>query len=215
MNTFSAVTTPPEIYTPADARLLLWPQIIPEPTGWQLYSELHSTLPWQQDQITIYGKTLPVPRLQVWMGDPGAHYQYSGLALSPQPWSQPVIAIKQRVETICCHHFNSVLINLYRSGQDSNGWHSDDEPELGENPVIASFNLGATRRFRLRHKYRKDIQPYTFDLTSGSLLLMAGTTQKYWQHCLTKTARPVEPRINLTFRRVITRFPDEQWAKNG
>ncbi|WP_274520545.1 alpha-ketoglutarate-dependent dioxygenase AlkB family protein [Endozoicomonas atrinae] len=162
MNTFTSVAAPAEIYTPPDAHLLFWPQIAPESMCQQLYSELYSTLPWQQDQITIYGKTLPVPRLQVWMGDPGAHYQYSGLALSPQPWSQTVILIKQQIEKISGHVFNSVLINLYRSGQDSNSWHSDNEPELGENPVIASFSLGATRRFRLRHRYRKDLPPLHF-----------------------------------------------------
>lgn len=204
LKAFAACSELPEIYTPPDAKLLLWPQIIPESLGWQLFTELYTTMLWQQDRITIYGKTLPIPRLQVWMGDPDARYQYSGLALTPQPWSQTVNSIKQQIEKICGYRFNSVLINLYRSGRDSNGWHSDDEPELGENPAIASFSLGATRRFRLRHKYRKDIQPYTFDLVSGSLLLMAGTTQKFWQHCLTKTARPVGPRINLTFRQVIT-----------
>ncbi len=204
MNTFISVSVPPETYTPPDAHFFFWSQIASESICQQLYSELYSALPWQQDHITIYGKTLPVPRLQVWMGDPGAHYQYSGLALSPHPWNQTVATIKRHIEKISDHQFNSVLINLYRSGQDSNGWHSDNEPELGENPVIASFSLGATRRFRLRHKYRKDILPYTFDLISGSLLLMSGATQKYWQHCLTKTARPVEPRINLTFRKVAT-----------
>lgn len=136
------------------------------------------------------------------MGDPGANYQYSGLTLSPHSWNKTVATIKRQIDKICGHQFNSVLINLYRSGQDSNGWHSDDEPELEENPIIASFSLGATRRFRLRHKYRKDILSYTFDLTSGSLLLMSGTTQKYWQHCLTKTKKTVGPRINLTFRKV-------------
>ena len=208
LKAFTACSKPPEMYTPPDAKLLLWPQIIPESLSWQLFTELYTTTLWQQDRITIYGKTLPIPRLQVWMGDPDARYQYSGLALTPQPWSQTVDSIKQHIEKICDYRFNSVLINLYRSGHDSNGWHSDDEPELGENPAIASFSLGATRRFRLRHKYRKDIQPYTFDLVSGSLLLMAGTTQKFWQHCLTKTARPVGPRINLTFRQVITCSPD-------
>ena len=210
MHLFIAGSEAPEIYTPPDAYLVLWRQIVPESIGRQLFAELYSTLPWQQDQITIYGKTCPVPRLQVWMGDPDAHYQYSGLSLSPQPWSRIVSLIKQQIENICDSRFNSVLINLYRSGHDSNGWHSDDEPELGENPAIASFSLGATRRFRLRHKYRKDIQPYTLDLVSGSLLLMAGTTQTFWQHCLTKTARPVEPRINLTFRQVTKGSPSER-----
>lgn len=202
MNAFTPVPAAPEIHNPPDARLLFWPSIAGETVCHQLYSELLSTLPWQQDHITIFGKTHPVPRLQVWMGDPDANYQYSGLQLAPAPWNPTVKAIKQQIETICGHPFNSVLINLYRTGRDSNGWHSDDEPELGENPVIASFSLGATRRFRLRHKYRKGLSPYTFELSSGALLVMTGSTQKYWQHCLTKTAKLVDPRINLTFRKV-------------
>lgn len=204
MNTFYSISTPPEIHNLPDAQLFFWPEIIPEATCQQLYSELLSILPWQQDHITIYGKTLPIPRLQVWMGDADANYQYSGLELSPHSWNPTIQSMKQQIESICGHNFNSVLINLYRNGQDSNGWHSDDEPELGENPIIASFSLGATRRFRLRHKYREDLTPYTFDLMSGSLLVMAGSTQKYWQHCLTKTAKSVKPRINLTYRLITT-----------
>lgn len=188
-----------------DARLTYWPQFVCEPASDWIFADLQTTLPWQQDYITLFGRTHKVPRLQVWMGDSHAHYQYSGLALSPQPWSPTVQEIKQKIEKRCCQRFNSVLINLYRDGQDSNGWHSDDEPELGENPVIASLSLGATRRFRLRHRYRKALAPYSLDLSHGSLLLMAGTTQRYWQHCLTKTTRRVGPRINLTFRWVEVR----------
>lgn len=183
-----------------DAHLTYWSQFLGALASERLFADLLATLAWQQEHITLFGKTHKVPRLQVWMGDPQARYQYSGLALLPQPWSPAVLTIKQEIERCCCQHFNAVLINLYRDGRDSNGWHSDDEPELGKNPVVASLSLGATRRFRLRHKYRKDQALYSVDLTSGSLLLMGGTTQHYWQHCLTKTAKPVGSRINLTFR---------------
>lgn len=194
-----------EVIDLPDAQLTYWPQFLCASTSDRIFADLHTTLAWQQDYITLFGQTHKVPRLQVWMGDSDAHYQYSGLALSPQPWSPTVQAIKQSIEKRCHHHFNSVLINLYRDGQDSNGWHSDDEPELGDNPVIASLSLGATRRFRLRHKYQKAQAPCSLDLSHGSLLLMAGTTQQYWQHCLTKTTRRVGPRINLTFRWVEVR----------
>ena len=192
----------PQIENLPDAQLLFWPEIVPANQGKQLYRELLANLPWRQDSITIFGKTHPIPRLQVWMGDPDTNYQYSGLKLAPTPWCEKVLLIKQQIESTCGHHFNSVLINLYRNGQDSNGWHSDDEPELGENPVIASFSLGATRRFRLRHKYQKELPGHSLDLSSGSLLIMAGGMQKYWQHSLPKTAKPVQPRINLTFRMI-------------
>lgn len=188
-----------------DAQLTYWSQFIDAEAGKRLFADLLTTLAWQQEQISMFGKNHKVPRLQVWMGDQQAHYHYSGLALLPQPWSPVAVAIKQKIEACCNQRFNSVLINLYRDGQDSNGWHSDDEPELGKNPVIASLSLGATRRFRLRHKNCKD-QTYSLDLISGSLLLMAGTTQHYWQHCLTKTAKRVGPRINLTFRQVKLRL---------
>ena len=195
----------PESIKLEDGMLILWPQILSEFHASKLYTDLYSNLPWQQDTITLYGKTQNVPRLQVWMGDPGAHYQYSGIHLEPQPWSATVLRIRQQVEKLSGHSFNSVLINLYRDGKDSNGWHSDDEKELGKNPVIASFSLGAMRRFRLKHRYRKDLAPYSIDLSPGSLLLMKGKTQHYWHHCLTKTAKPVKPRINLTFRQIITK----------
>ena len=192
----------PQIRHITDAKLVFWPEIIHKNSCELLYHQLLEKLPWRQDSITLFGKNHPLPRLQVWMGDPEMNYRYSGLILEPIPWCSTVRIIKRRIESICGHHFNSVLINLYRTGQDSNGWHSDDEPELGENPVIASFSLGATRRFRLRHKHQKDLSSHSFNLSSGSLLIMAGTTQKYWQHSLPKTAKTVKPRINLTFRTV-------------
>jgi alkylated DNA repair dioxygenase AlkB len=113
-----------------------------------------------------------------------------------------ILELKTRIEAVCDAPFNSVLLNLYRDGADSMGWHSDDEPELGERPVIASLSLGATRRFRLRHRRRKELEPVAIDLENGSLLIMEGDTQRFWKHQVPKTRRAAEPRVNLTFRNI-------------
>jgi alkylated DNA repair dioxygenase AlkB len=142
-----------------------------------------------------------VPRLSAWYGDAGAVYTYSGLRLEPLPWTPVLLEIKQATERLSGTRFNSVLLNLYRDGQDSMGWHSDDEPELGPEPVIASVSLGALRRFVFQHKKRR--WRIALDLEPGSVLLMAGATQHHWRHALPKTRRPVAPRINLTFRTIL------------
>jgi len=167
------------------------------------FSELLDLVEWEQHSIRIRGREIPSPRLSAWYGDPDAHYRYSGLSLEPRPWLPPILALKARVETTCAAPFNSVLLNLYRDGSDSMGWHSDDEPELGERPLIASLSLGATRRFRLRHRRRSDLEPVALDLESGSLLIMQGDTQRFWKHQVPKTKRTVGPRINLTFRSIV------------
>jgi alkylated DNA repair dioxygenase AlkB len=166
------------------------------------FSELLDLVEWEQHLIRIRGREVASPRLSAWYGDPDAHYRYSGLSLEPRPWLPPILELKTKVEGACDAPFNSVLLNLYRDGADSMGWHSDDEPELGERPVIASLSLGATRRFRLRHRRRKDLEPVAIDLESGSLLIMQGDTQRFWKHQVPKTKRTVEPRINLTFRSI-------------
>jgi alkylated DNA repair dioxygenase AlkB len=166
------------------------------------FSELLDLVEWEQHLIRIRGREVASPRLSAWYGDPDAHYRYSGLSLEPRPWLPPILELKAKVEGACDAPFNSVLLNLYRDGADSMGWHSDDEPELGERPVIASLSLGATRRFRLRHRRRKDLEPVAIDLESGSLLIMQGDTQRFWKHQVPKTKRTVEPRINLTFRSI-------------
>ncbi|WOG29269.1 alpha-ketoglutarate-dependent dioxygenase AlkB family protein [Endozoicomonas sp. 8E] len=188
-----------------DAELSFWPDLIAQQDCESYYQQLLSGTRWRQDTITIFGKTLDLPRLQAWYGDKGMTYSYSGLTLTPEPWTPVLLAIKKVVEHTCHSSFNSVLLNLYRDGNDSNGWHSDDETELGEHPVIASLSLGQERRFRLKHKEARSrgIQPLSLDLPSGSLLVMSGSTQRCWQHCLPKTSRTVLPRINLTFRNVI------------
>ncbi|MDD0853476.1 alpha-ketoglutarate-dependent dioxygenase AlkB [Halobacteriovorax sp. GB3] len=165
---------------------------------------LNSQIEWRQDQITLYGKTHDVPRLQAWYGDEGVEYGYSNIPLSPKPWTKSLLEIKSLVEQKTGHHFNGCLCNLYRTGRDYASWHSDDEPELGRNPVIASVSLGDTRKFVLKHKTNKGIEKVEIELEDKSLLLMLGSLQHHWKHQLNKTQKAVGPRINLTFRKVIS-----------
>lgn len=169
----------------------------------ELMTALVSEVPWRQDKITIFGATHPVPRLTSWHGDPGAQYAYSGIEMNPQPWSRTL----ERAHSVVVHatglSFNSVLLNWYRDGSDSMGWHSDDEPELGTKPVIASLSLGATRSFQLRR--RDDHAEKRKELVhDGDLLVMSGDTQTLWAHQIPKTKRLVGERMNLTFRTVQT-----------
>ena len=165
-----------------------------------LLAQLTADIAWEQRAIRMFGQQIPQPRLTAWYGDPAARYTYSGLVWEPQPWTPALLALRQRVEAATATQFNSVLLNYYRDGRDSMGWHADDEPELGPAPAIASLSLGASRRFRLRPRTGLPHAPLALDLPSGSLLLMRGPTQRHWQHALPKTARPVGPRLNLTFR---------------
>jgi alkylated DNA repair dioxygenase AlkB len=182
-----------------DADIIFYPSFLNEQESDRLLIELSEAIAWRQDWITIYGRSLPQPRLTAWYGDPGKVYTYSGITMIPTTWTSTLLELKEKIDAVSGVVFNSVLLNLYRDGQDSMGWHSDDEPELGQNPVIGSLSLGGTRRFGLRHRYQKDLK-HRLDLTSGSFLLMKGTTQHYWQHQISKTKRSVSPRINLTFR---------------
>ncbi|WP_421864255.1 alpha-ketoglutarate-dependent dioxygenase AlkB family protein [Motiliproteus sp.] len=186
----------------ADAELHYQAQFLSAVEADHYLAQLQQQLDWRQDRIRLFGRETPIPRLQAWYGDPGLHYRYSGLSLYAQGWPDPLLALKQQLEQQTGQRFNAVLANLYRNGVDSMGWHADDEPELGPNPVIASLSLGQPRPFQLR---RRDdpIQRYELLLEHGSLLLMAGSTQHHWQHALPKRTRLTQPRINLTFRRII------------
>ena len=159
-------------------------------------------LPWQVHRVRMFGREIDSPRRSCWIGDPGAAYRYSGIRHEPHPWPSLLLPLRERLVLETGVHFNSVLANLYRDGRDSMGWHSDDEPELGEHPVIASLRLGATRRFVLRHRLERS-RRHTLELRDGSLLVMRGRTQVQWQHALPRTAKPVGPRVNLTFRRIL------------
>ena len=184
--------------------LLLEPDFIADNEANNLFQSLQQQLNWQQAEIRMFGRMVRIPRLQCFQGEPGISYRYSGLTLKTEPWHPLIHALKQRVESVAEHTFNTVLINYYRDGKDSMGWHSDDEPELGSNPVIASLNLGQARRFLLRHRFDKAIPQRELLLNSGSLLIMAGQLQHYWHHSVPKTNRPLEGRINLTFRHTFT-----------
>lgn len=180
-----------------DGRLILYPQVIEAGECGRLFDQLMAETPWQQDHIHIYGKQVKTPRLSAWYGD--RPYRYSGIELKPRSLSPLLEALKQRMQVLTDENYNSALLNLYRDGTDSMSWHSDDEAELGQNPAIASLNLGATRRFRLRRKDDHK-QTRTLDLSGGDVLLMAGPLQHFWQHSVPKTKKTVGPRINLTFR---------------
>jgi alkylated DNA repair dioxygenase AlkB len=191
----------PEPLPLPDGDAVLYRHVFPAAEQARLLQVLLDETPWQQHILQLGGRRVPAPRLSAWYGDADAVYTYSRLRLEPLPWTATLLAIKAVAETLAATSFNSVLLNWYRDGQDSMGWHSDDEAELGHQPVIASVSLGAVRRFRFRHQR----QPFqlTLALESGSVLVMAGATQHYWRHQLPKTRQPVGPRLNLTFRRII------------
>ncbi|NVO85584.1 alpha-ketoglutarate-dependent dioxygenase AlkB family protein [Hymenobacter terrestris] len=185
------------------AEVLLDPSFLTPAEAAALLAELTASVAWQQTPIKLFGKDIMQPRLTAWYGDPEATYTYSGLRLEPLPWLPTLQQLRMRIEAATGTRFNSVLLNLYRSGQDSMGYHADNEPELGPAPAIASLTLGATRTFRLKPRPGVPAQALSLPLTAGSLLLMRGPTQQNWLHALPKTARPVGPRLNLTFRLVM------------
>jgi alkylated DNA repair dioxygenase AlkB len=186
-----------------DGELYRLTRFLPTDTADEFFHTLQATLAWAQHRVRVFGREHPTPRLCAWYGDPQARYAYSGQVLEPLPWTPALAHIRARLEATSGIAFDSVLCNLYRDGADSMGWHSDDEASLGPRPVIASLSLGATRRFLLRHRRRRELGPIDLSLAHGDLLLMAGDTQRHWQHAVPRTRRPVGPRINLTFRRVV------------
>lgn len=186
------------------AELRFVPRLFDPAGADRLFAELNQTTAWRHDTVQMYGRRLPVPRLMAWYGERRASYSFSGLSLEPAAWCPALLEVKAAVEAETEMVFNSALANLYRDGRDSVAWHADDETELGPAPVIASVSFGATRTFQLRrvddHRVRHDVE-----LTPGSLLVMAGRTQHHWQHRIAKTAKPIGPRINLTFRHTTLR----------
>jgi alkylated DNA repair dioxygenase AlkB len=168
----------------------------------QFLISLLNGLDWQEENIFIFGKWVKVPRLMCWVGDLGASYEYSGVNHQPLPWTLALQSVREKVGQHCQCTFNSVLANLYRDGKDSMGCHADDEKELGVNPVIASLSLGEERLFKMHHKKTK--QTLDINLQHGDLLVMAGTCQQHWMHSIPKTKAHKAPRINLTFRKILT-----------
>jgi len=192
----------PRVLDLPDADICYWPGVdLGSPADRVLHEFIEQT-PWRTEIITLWGQQHRQPRLSAWFGDPGARYTYSGLALEPLPWTELLAEIRRRVESFAEASFNSVLMNYYRDHRDSMGMHSDDEPELGRNPVIASLSLGEQRTFVLKHRFAKELKPVSLVLDSGSLLVMKGSTQHHWKHGINKLSRPCGPRVNLTFRRV-------------
>lgn len=184
-----------------DAEIKLIPDFLPATMANSYFEDLFHQIPWRQDPITIFGKTHPQPRLTSLHAHTLDSYSYSGIVMTPQPMTETLKLIENRIYQFCHASFTTVLLNLYRDGKDSNGWHADDETELGKNPIIASVSLGAARFFHLRHKHDPK-QRYKLLLEHGSLLLMGGETQHFWKHKVAKTAKKVGPRVNLTFRKV-------------
>ena len=167
-----------------------------------LFADLELKAPWKQE-TSSFGR--PFPRLTAYHADPGVTYRYSGVEHQAAPWPDFLLAVRRRVEEAAQAPFNSLLLNFYRDGSDSIGYHTDAEPELGANPIVPSVSLGSTRRFLLKHWVSGET--LTFDLTHGSLLIMAGTTQHHWRHAVPKTKDVVGERINLTFRHIRTGTP--------
>lgn len=200
MDLFSAPLVPTPI--PLDDGALAWlPQLpLPWPNADVMARLLHE-IAWREETIVVYGKRHLQPRLSAWHGD--AAYTYSGLRLTPAPWTPLLTTLRAAVQEATGHTFNSVLLNLYRNERDGMGMHSDNEPELGPEPVIASLSFGAKRTFILKHKLTK--QTVRLDLTDGSLLVMSGQTQQNWLHGINKMTREAGPRINLTFRNILQR----------
>ncbi|HEY9030628.1 MAG TPA: alpha-ketoglutarate-dependent dioxygenase AlkB [Kangiella sp.] len=192
-----------EVIQLEDAELELFAQFLIAEEADNLLQKLVELVDWQKETIRIAGVERLVPRLTAWYGDKGTSYTYSGVMHHPVSWSQRLLALKSQVEQACGAEFNSALFNLYRDGKDSVAWHSDDEPELGERPIIASLSLGAPRSFQLKHKRHKHLR-HKLTLTSGSLLVMRGDTQQCWLHQVPKEPAITEPRINITFRNIIT-----------
>ncbi len=196
----------PENLAMPDAEVLFYKDFFDKVASDKLFDELSKTIHWTQQSIKIIENTVPFPRLTAWYGDEGKSYSYSGITVHSEPWIPTLLNIKGTVETATGETFNSVLLNFYRDEHDSVSWHSDDERELGINPAIASISFGASRRFQFKHKVDA-AQRLTLDLTSGSLLLMRGTTQHFWKHQVPKIKQPLNPRINLTFRFIQDQLP--------
>lgn len=188
---------------PYDHSAVLLPGFFTTDEADEAFSQLLSTTPWEEQTLTMFGKHVLEPRLSIWVSD-GIPYTYSRATRHPAPWTTILSHIRQRCETATSTQFNGVLANYYRNGSDHMGWHADDEPINGPEPVIASLSFGATRRFDFRHNKSKEI--VSVDLNHGSLLMMSGKSQHSWKHRIAKTSKVSEARINLTFR-----YVDPSW----
>ncbi len=191
----------PLILDLSDAEIIYYPKFFDKEQADIIYTELLQEIAWQQDNITVFGKTHPQPRLTALYGNEGKPYSYSNITMQPNPWNTLLQKIKYFIEATTECQFTTVLLNQYRDGKDSNGWHADNEKELGTNPIIASLSFGAERVFQLKHNSIANAKK-SIVLEHGSLLLMKGSTQHFWKHQIPKTAKPIGNRINLTFRSI-------------
>ena len=179
-----------------------YPTIFQQTKADEYLRKLWESCNWSQDSIRIAGRTIPIPRLQCWMGDPGAIYAYSGINLKRNDWTDAVAEIRAIAEELTSEKLNSVLVNGYRDGRDSVSWHADDEKELGADPVIVSFSFGAPRKFQIKPKDRLDKRRFVFNLNHGSVIVMKDGFQKHWLHQIPKEPKIESLRINLTFRNI-------------
>jgi alkylated DNA repair dioxygenase AlkB len=184
-----------------NADLRYAPQWLDADAATALFAALRDAIPWSRHRLRLFGREVDAPRLSCWIGDAGAAYTYSRTRFEPHPWPLALGLVRAQLAAECGTDFNSVLANFYASGNDSMGWHADDEPELGTHPLIASLSLGASRRFAIHHRSDRTHR-LAIELAHGSLLLMGGATQCHYRHALPKTRRAVAPRLNLTFRRL-------------
>ncbi|WP_121809165.1 alpha-ketoglutarate-dependent dioxygenase AlkB family protein [Mucilaginibacter kameinonensis] len=180
---------------PFDGEVLFYPHFFKQ----DVFEQLVNETPWKQDKMKIYGKEVNFPRLTAWYGESDEVYVYSGVVNVPVRFSPLLLDIKQAAERQSGHRFNTALLNYYRDGNDSMGWHSDDETELGGNPVIASVSFGASRVFQFKHKRDKSAK-VSIALNNGDLLIMQGETQHHWLHQVPKRSKMQGARINITFR---------------
>ena len=186
---------------PYDGSAVLHEQFLESDGARRAFDELLAENAWETHDIVVFGKRHREPRLSTWHADDDRQYEYSGLLRTPLPMTPLLVDLRDRCERVTGARFNSVLVNLYRDGNDGVGWHADNEAVNGREPTIASISLGATRRFDLRHRESKET--VKVDLRAGSLLVMSGLSQHCWVHQVAKTKHVVGPRINLTFRRVV------------
>ncbi|MDX5337768.1 MAG: alpha-ketoglutarate-dependent dioxygenase AlkB [Cyclobacteriaceae bacterium] len=192
----------PKNLLPYGGEVNYFPEIFSPQKADELFLDLEKTIFWKQEPIRLFGKTLMQPRLTALYGNPEKEYGYSGITMKPEPWTHPLLEIRETIARYSGEFFTHVLCNLYRDGQDSMGWHRDNEAVLGQNPCIASVTFGAPRIFQLRN-YSTKKDKIDLLLEHGSLLIMKGESQHFWEHQLPKTKKISTPRINLTFRRLI------------
>lgn len=179
-----------------------YPNFLPKELADTFFEKLLAETNWQQDNITIFGKTLPQPRLTALFGNNGKSYSYSNIVMQPNAFNPTIVYIKNEIESVCSENFTTVLANLYRNEKDSNGWHADNERELGNDPIIASISLGETRLFQIKHNTKKE-EKINLNLEHGSLLLMKKGSQLHYKHQLPKSTSAKKTRINLTFRTIL------------